>query len=79
MVHVMLPGLFRGSFAEDWVPEFFFPSDCTSKILREGGGNSNIFNFHPNLGKMIPCLLIFFRWVGSTTKQWEIGGVKYLD
>ena len=30
---------------------------------------SNIFNVHPNLGKIPILTSIFFRWVGSTTNQ----------
>ena len=37
-----------------------------------GGGNSNVFYFHPEIwGCMIPKFdyIIFFKWVGSTTNQ----------
>ena len=34
-----------------------------------GGGNSNIFDFHPYLGKIPILTRIFFKWVGSTTNQ----------
>ena len=43
----------------------------TTKCL--GGGNSNIFYVHPQLGKMNPFWLIFFKWVVSTTNQMPIG------
>ena len=33
---------------------------------------SNIFYFHPYLGKMSNLTSIFFRWVGSTTNQKSI-------
>ena len=38
-----------------------------------GGGNSNIFDVHTEIGEDSQFLLIFFRWVGSTTNQisWE--------
>ena len=32
-----------------------------------GGGNSNIFYFHPYLGKIPILTSIFFKWCGSTT------------
>ena len=33
-----------------------------------GGGNSNIFDFHPYLGKIPILTIIFFRWVETTNQ-----------
>ena len=38
------------------------------KDLILGGVNSNMFYFHPYLGKMNPFWLIFFRWVETTNQ-----------
>ncbi len=46
-----------------WMLQIFFVQ------VNLGGGNSNIFYFHPNLGKIPILTSIFFRWVGSTTNQ----------
>ena len=37
-----------------------------------GGGNSNIFYFHPYLGKITILTSIFFKRVGSTTNWFRI-------
>ena len=50
--------------------EGYFLPLCMQTYL--GGGNSNIFYFHPEIwGCMIPKFdyIMFFKWVGSTTNQ----------
>ena len=45
------------------------------EVLRHslGGGNSNIFYFHPEpWGRWSILTSIFFRWVGSTTNQFRL-------
>ena len=41
-----------------------------SRIAILDGGNSTILYFHPENWERFPFLLIFFRWVGSTTNQY---------
>ena len=49
-------------------PVCFFPVLSQQQL---GGGNSNIFYFHPENWGRFPILttVIFFKWVGSTTNQ----------
>ena len=64
---------------EDWSRlmeggDVWYGFQCVGKLGHKtpylGGGNSNIFYFHPeNWGKIPIFTLIFCRWVGSTTNQ----------
>ena len=49
------------------VAAIFTQVESSNKYL--GGGNSNIFYFHPDPWSNDPIWLIFLNWVGSTTNQ----------
>ena len=66
--------LFFSAFgnAEDGFPEtWVFPDIKNARViwsngLFPGGGNSNIFDFHPDPWGNDPIWLIFFKWVETT-------------
>ena len=65
----------RSKLRPVWPSESFFPGfrervlmlekpPPQQKVVKLGGGNSNIFDFHPLPGETIPNLTsIFFKWV----------------